>query len=58
MSRQKEDLEKAIAGLAQQTIVKLNRVCRLRFKEALRRSRKVRKDLSSGFSEAARPDWC
>ena len=32
MSRQKEDLEKAIADL-QQTIVKLNRICRLRFKE-------------------------
>jgi chromosome segregation protein len=32
MSRQKEDLEKSIADL-QQTIVKLNRVCRLRFKE-------------------------
>jgi len=33
MSRQKEDLEKSIADL-QQTIVKLNRVCRLRFKES------------------------
>jgi chromosome segregation protein len=33
MSRQKEDLEKAIADL-QQTIVKLNRICRLRFKES------------------------
>jgi chromosome segregation protein len=32
MTRQKEDLEKAIADL-QQTIVKLNRICRLRFKE-------------------------
>jgi chromosome segregation protein len=32
MSQQKEDLEKSIADL-QQTIVKLNRVCRLRFKE-------------------------
>ncbi|MBI2531701.1 MAG: hypothetical protein HYW03_05705, partial [Deltaproteobacteria bacterium] len=33
MTRQKEDLEKAIADL-QQTIVKLNRICRLRFKES------------------------
>jgi chromosome segregation protein len=33
MNRQKEDLEKSIADL-QQTIVKLNRVCRLRFKES------------------------
>jgi chromosome segregation protein len=33
MSRQKEDLEKSMADL-QQTIVKLNRVCRLRFKES------------------------
>ena len=33
MSKQKEDLEKSIADL-QQTIVKLNRVCRLRFKES------------------------
>jgi chromosome segregation protein len=33
ISRQKEDLEKSIADL-QQTIVKLNRVCRLRFKES------------------------
>ena len=33
MNRQKEDLEKAIADL-QQTIVKLNRICRLRFKES------------------------
>jgi chromosome segregation protein len=33
MSRQKEDLERSIADL-QQTIVKLNRICRLRFKES------------------------
>lgn len=33
MNRQKEDLEKAIADL-QQTITKLNRLCRLRFKES------------------------
>jgi len=33
MSRQKEDLEKSIADL-QQTITKLNRICRLRFKES------------------------
>jgi chromosome segregation protein len=33
MSRQKEDLEKSIADL-QQTILKLNRICRLRFKES------------------------
>ena len=33
MSQQKEDLERSIADL-QQTIVKLNRVCRLRFKES------------------------
>jgi chromosome segregation protein len=33
MGQQKEDLEKSIADL-QQTIVKLNRVCRLRFKES------------------------
>jgi chromosome segregation protein len=33
MNRQKEDLEKSIADL-QQTIVKLNRICRLRFKES------------------------
>ena len=33
MSRQKKTLEKSIADL-QQTIVKLNRVCRLRFKES------------------------
>ncbi|MGH7888538.1 MAG: chromosome segregation protein SMC, partial [Candidatus Binatia bacterium] len=33
ISRQKEDLEKSIADL-QQTIVKLNRICRLRFKES------------------------
>ncbi len=33
MSRQKDDLEKSIADL-QQTIVKLNRICRLRFKES------------------------
>ena len=33
MNRQKEDLEKSIADL-QQTIIKLNRVCRLRFKES------------------------
>ena len=33
MSQQKEDLEHSIADL-QQTIVKLNRVCRLRFKES------------------------
>jgi chromosome segregation protein len=32
MTQQKEDLEKATADL-QQTIVKLNRICRLRFKE-------------------------
>ncbi|MBM4297566.1 MAG: hypothetical protein FJ143_07475 [Deltaproteobacteria bacterium] len=32
MSQQKDDLEKSIADL-QQTIVKLNRICRLRFKE-------------------------
>src|SRR6266481_664481 len=33
MNRQKEDLEKSIADL-QRTIVKLNRICRLRFKES------------------------
>jgi chromosome segregation protein len=33
MSQQKEDLDKSIVDL-QQTIVKLNRVCRLRFKES------------------------
>jgi chromosome segregation protein len=33
MSEQKEDLERSIADL-QQTIVKLNRICRLRFKES------------------------
>jgi chromosome segregation protein len=33
MNQQKEDLEKSIADL-HQTIVKLNRVCRLRFKES------------------------
>ncbi len=33
MNQQKEDLEKSIADL-QQTIIKLNRVCRLRFKES------------------------
>jgi chromosome segregation protein len=33
MSQQKADLEKSIADL-QQTIVKLNRVCRLRFRES------------------------
>ena len=33
MRQQKEDLEKSIADL-QQTIVKLNRICRLRFKES------------------------
>jgi chromosome segregation protein len=33
LSQQKEDLEKSIADL-QQTIAKLNRVCRLRFKES------------------------
>jgi chromosome segregation protein len=33
LSRQKEDLEKSLADL-QQTIVKLNRICRLRFKES------------------------
>ena len=33
MSQQKEDLERSIADL-QQTIIKLNRVCRLRFKES------------------------
>ena len=33
MSQQKEDLEKSIADL-QQTIVKFNRICRLRFKES------------------------
>jgi chromosome segregation protein len=33
LSQQKEDLEKSIADL-QQTITKLNRVCRLRFKES------------------------
>jgi chromosome segregation protein len=33
MSRQKEDLEKSIGDL-QQTITKLNRVCRFRFKES------------------------
>jgi chromosome segregation protein len=33
MSRQKEDLEKSIADL-QQAIVKLNRICRLRFRES------------------------
>lgn len=33
MNQQKDDLEKSIADL-QRTIVKLNRVCRLRFKEA------------------------
>jgi len=33
MSQQKEDLEKSITDL-QQTIVKLNRICRLRFKES------------------------
>jgi chromosome segregation protein len=33
INRQKEDLEKSIADL-QQTIVKLNRICRLRFKES------------------------
>jgi chromosome segregation protein len=33
MTRQKDDLEKSIADL-QRTIVKLNRICRLRFKES------------------------
>ena len=33
LSRQKQDLEKSIADL-QQTIIKLNRLCRLRFKES------------------------
>jgi chromosome segregation protein len=33
LSRQKHDLEKSIADL-QQTIIKLNRICRLRFKES------------------------
>jgi chromosome segregation protein len=33
MQQQKEDLERSIADL-QQTIIKLNRVCRLRFKES------------------------
>jgi chromosome segregation protein len=33
MNQQKEDLEKSIADL-QRTIVKLNRICRLRFKES------------------------
>jgi chromosome segregation protein len=33
ISQQKDDLEKSIADL-QQTIVKLNRICRLRFKES------------------------
>jgi chromosome segregation protein len=33
MSQQKQDLEKSMADL-QQTIVKLNRICRLRFKES------------------------
>jgi chromosome segregation protein len=33
MSQQKEDLEKSIGDL-QQTIIKLNRICRLRFKES------------------------
>jgi chromosome segregation protein len=33
MSRQKQDLEKSISDL-QQTITKLNRICRLRFKES------------------------
>jgi len=33
MSQQKDDLEKSMADL-QQTIVKLNRICRLRFKES------------------------
>ena len=33
ISQQKEDLERSIADL-QQTIIKLNRVCRLRFKES------------------------
>ncbi|HEX9147344.1 MAG TPA: chromosome segregation protein SMC, partial [Candidatus Binatia bacterium] len=33
MSQQKQDLEKSIADL-QQTITKLNRICRLRFKES------------------------
>jgi len=33
MSQQKEDLEKSMSDL-QQTIVKLNRICRLRFKES------------------------
>jgi chromosome segregation protein len=33
MSQQKEDLERSIADL-QQTVVKLNRICRLRFKES------------------------
>jgi chromosome segregation protein len=33
MNQQKEDLEKSISDL-QQTIVKLNRICRLRFKES------------------------
>ena len=33
MSQQKEDLERSMADL-QQTIVKLNRICRLRFKES------------------------
>ncbi len=39
MSQQKEDLEKSIADL-QQTIVKFNRICRLRFKETSKRSTK------------------
>jgi chromosome segregation protein len=33
LNRQKQDLEKSIADL-QQTIIKLNRICRLRFKES------------------------
>jgi chromosome segregation protein len=33
LSQQKDDLEKSVADL-QQTIVKLNRICRLRFKES------------------------
>ena len=48
MNQQKEDLEKSIADL-QRTIIKLNRICRLRFKESLKRSTKIPVNIPSAL---------
>jgi hypothetical protein len=55
MNQQKEDLEKSIADL-QRTIIKLNRICRLRFRKASRKSTKNSSQYSPAV-QGARLSW-